>query len=116
MTLRLKFSERPARPAMAIVPVVENAPARPALAAPAPMPIASELQDVAEERQPFARWLVGQKDRSGWIGTLAGAARKDPAFPKNGSPDDVRRRLSEMGAEGDMFEAVDDAESDWLSI
>jgi hypothetical protein len=33
----------------------------------------------------------------------------------NGSPDDVRGHLSAMQAEGDMFEALDDAEMDWLT-
>jgi hypothetical protein len=46
--------------------------------------------------------------------TPAPAARKDTRFPKNGSPDDVRKHLNAMQAEGDMFEAVDDAETDWL--
>lgn len=28
----------------------------------------------------------------------------------------VRKRLTEMSAEDDMFEALDDAEMDWLSL
>jgi hypothetical protein len=47
---------------------------------------------------------------------MADAARKDPRFPRNGSPDDVRKHLNAMQAEGDMFEAIDDAELDWLSL
>ena len=36
-------------------------------------------------------------------------------FPRRGSPDDVRMRLNEMQADGDMHAVVDDAETDWLS-
>jgi hypothetical protein len=69
-----------------------------------------------DEREPFGRWLIAQKDRGDWIDALADAARKDSRFPKNGSPDDVRKHLNGMQAEGDMFEAIDDAELDWLSL
>jgi hypothetical protein len=69
----------------------------------------------AVDREPFGRWLIAQKDRGDWIDALADAARKDPRFPKNGSPDEVRAHLNFMQAEGDMFEAVDDAEADWLA-
>jgi hypothetical protein len=73
------------------------------------------FEPAIEEREPFGRWLIAQKDRGDWIDALADAARKDPRFPKNGSPDDVRVHLNAMQAEGDMFEAVDDAEADWLA-
>jgi hypothetical protein len=65
--------------------------------------------------EPFGQWLLKQHQRDGWIGDLAKAAKSDPKFPKSGSPEDVRARLRELMAEGDMFEAVDDAETDWLS-
>jgi hypothetical protein len=68
-----------------------------------------------EEREPFGRWLIAKKYRGDWIDSLADAARKDSSFPKNGGPDDVRGHLNAMHAEGDMFEAVDDAEADWLA-
>ncbi len=68
------------------------------------------------ERGPFGRWLLRQVDREGLIGELAKAARADPGFPKDGDPEAVRARLRLAMAEGDMFEAVDDAEMDWLSF
>lgn len=68
------------------------------------------------ERGPFGRWLLRQTDREGWIGSLAKAAHADPGFPKDGDPEAVRARLRLAMAEGDMFEAVDDAELDWLSF
>lgn len=65
--------------------------------------------------EPFGTWLLQQRDRGDWIDDLALAARADRAFPRSGTPDEVRKRLADMGAEGDMFERVDDAERHWLS-
>lgn len=67
------------------------------------------------ERGPFGRWLLRQIDQDGMIGELAKAARADPGFPKDGDADAVRARLRLAMADGDMFEAVDDAELDWAS-
>jgi hypothetical protein len=88
----------------------------PAVAPSAPLsaPLMPSFSAPTEEREPFGRWLTAQRDRGDWIDGLADAARKDTRFPKNGSPDDVRKHLNAMQAEGDMFEAVDDAETDWL--
>jgi hypothetical protein len=66
--------------------------------------------------QPFGRWLLAQKDRGDWIDPIAAAARKDPAFPKDGAPEAVRKHLSARGADSDVFEALDDAELDWASF
>lgn len=63
----------------------------------------------------FGEWLLKQKDRGGLIGQLAAGAAADRAFPKQGNPEDVRARLRAMQAEGDLFEAVDDAEMDWAA-
>lgn len=68
-----------------------------------------------EARQPFGAWLVMQRDRGDWIDGIAAVARADPAFPKSGDVEAVRRRMAERGADGDAFEALDDAELDWLS-
>lgn len=65
-------------------------------------------------REAFGAWIVAQVDRHGAIGDLVKAAKADRAFPRTGSPDDVRKHLNKMQADGDMFEAVDDAETDWL--
>lgn len=67
-----------------------------------------------EMREPFGSWLLAQRDRGDWIDDLATAARTDRGFPRNGSPEDVRKRLQSFGADGDAFEQVDDAERDWL--
>ena len=67
------------------------------------------------ERQAFGRWLLTQEKRDDWIAPLAAAAKRDPRFPKDGDPEKVRDYLSKAGADGDMLEALDDAELDWAS-
>lgn len=69
------------------------------------------LDDVV--RPPFGEWLVDQARRPGTLGELAKAAKADRLFPRNGSADDVRVRFSLAGAEGDAFEALDDAEREY---
>lgn len=71
--------------------------------------------DHDEPKPAFGQWLLTQKDRSDLVGQLAGGAVADRRFPRTGDPEAVRKHLSAMQAEGDMFAAVDDAESDWLS-
>ncbi|AHE55932.1 hypothetical protein NX02_21505 [Sphingomonas sanxanigenens DSM 19645 = NX02] len=63
---------------------------------------------------PFGTWLLRQEKRDDWIGGLGKAAKADRSFPKAGDPEAVRHRLSEVGAEADMFEALDAAEIEWL--
>ena len=73
------------------------------------------MAETNDQGTPFGEWLIGQTHRDGPLGDLASAAKADPKFPRRGSPDDIRKRLNEMQADGDMHAAVDDAESDWLS-
>jgi len=65
---------------------------------------------------PFGEWLLKQDKRKDWIADLAKWAKSDIRFPKLGSADDVRKRLTDIAAEGDAFEALDDAELDWLAL
>lgn len=105
---------------MASLSSVAPAPTSPA---PEPLPdelppVAGQFDDLAEAesaREPFGRWLLAQTDRGDWIDPIAAAARKDPAFPKNGDPEAVRKHMSTRGADSDVFEALDDAELDWAS-
>jgi hypothetical protein len=71
------------------------------------------VEDAPTEPVPFGRWVLQQIDCGGFIGELAKAAKADRAFPKDGDPEAVRKRLSEQGADPDMHEALDDAELDW---
>jgi hypothetical protein len=63
--------------------------------------------------EPFGAWLINQAKRPGTIGELARAIKLDRKFPKSGSADDVRRHFGSIGAEGDAFEALDDAEREY---
>jgi len=65
------------------------------------------------ERPVFGAWLLEQAKRDDFIGALAKGMKTDRAFPRRGSVDDVRKHLSSIRAEGDAFEALDDAELDW---
>lgn len=90
-------------PAMAAPKIV--APVR----APAYVPAPPELA----QRPSFAAWLVNQGKQPGSLGELARAVKLDRLFPKAGSADDVRARFSAAGADGDAFEALDDAEREF---
>ena len=74
-----------------------------------------DVDNPVENRLSFGQWLRQQKGRDGLIGQLATGALADRTFPRDGSPGDLRARLRASMADGDMYEAVDDAEMDWLS-
>jgi len=90
-------------PRAIVAPPRAPTPARPEIAGGAEMPT----------RQPFGTWLLEQSKRPGSLGELAKAAKLDRGFPKNGSADDVRKRFAQAGADGDAFEALDDAEREY---
>jgi hypothetical protein len=92
----------------------ELPPARPALAPrPAPLPAAGPSTPTALPGRTFGSWLLDQTRRPGSLGELAKAAKGDRLFPRNGSAEDVRRRFGVAGADGDAFEALDDAEREY---
>lgn len=64
----------------------------------------------AVARPCFVLWLRDQSKRKDAIGELAKAVRIDPAFPRAGSAEDVRSRFDKVGADGDAFAALEDAE------
>ncbi len=100
-------------------------PAQCSAPTPAPTPLPAELppvvgqfDDVVEAepaRQPFGAWLLEQANSKGWIADLAKWAKSDRGFPKNGSVEDVRKRLTAVYAEGDAYEALEDAKLSWAS-
>jgi len=67
-----------------------------------------------EESVPFGQWLLTQQDKLGLIGQLAIGAAADRRFPRAGDVGVVRQHLGTMQADGDMFAALEDAETDWL--
>lgn len=80
------------------------------------MPDTNDPTSYLRKREPFGRWLLAQRDRGDWVDDLATAARADRSFPKDGDPEAVRAHLRAQQADGDTFQAVDDAEMDWLSF
>ena len=74
------------------------------------------MPDTNGAGETFGAWVLAQRDREGLVGQLVDGARVDRKFPRNGSPEEVRKHLSAMQADGDLFEAVDEAEIDWMSI
>jgi len=66
-----------------------------------------------ERPVPFGEWLLSQAKRPGLLGELAKAAKLDGSFPKGGTADAIRARFSAVGADGDAFEALDDAELEY---
>lgn len=88
-------------------PVVAQEPAPVML----PAPVTSvPAPSVAPPPPCFAAWLLDQSARGGVVGALAKAAGLDRQFPKRGTIEDVRARFSAVGADGDAFAALDDAE------
>ena len=77
---------------------------------------ASDAESYLAKREPFGKWLLAQRDRGDWVDDLATAARADRTFPKNGDPEAVRAHLRQQQADGDTFQAIDDAEGDWQSL
>ena len=75
------------------------------------------MQETMEARAQlaFGAWLLCQGERPGLIGRLAKAAIGDRGFPRRGTVEEVRSRLVASQADGDMFEALDDAELDWAA-
>lgn len=67
----------------------------------------------AKPTPAFGEWLSKQTSRGGFVGQLATAAAGDRRFPKTGDAEAVRTYLRAAMADGDMFDAVDDAEADW---
>ena len=63
--------------------------------------------------QSFGLFLLGKRTASGTLGELAQAAARDPAFPKNGSPEQISRLLNRHQAPAEFHDALDDAEAEW---
>ena len=75
----------------------------------------ADLLNTRQLKPAFGRWLLSQSVRTDTVGVLAKSAAQDPAFPRDGSVDAVSCRLNAVGADGEMHEALEDAELDWLA-
>jgi integration host factor subunit beta len=75
------------------------------------------LDEVEADSLPFGSWLLKQQQhRREWIADLAKAAKSSHRFPKAGSVDQVREYLENHSVDGVAFEALDDAEGEWLGL
>ena len=102
--------DAPAQLELRMVPAEARPPVPPAQIEP-PMTTPSPAPETT--LQPFGAWLLEQSKRPGSLGDIAKAARADRLFPKNGTGEDVRKRFNVVGADGDAFEALDDAEREY---
>ncbi len=67
------------------------------------------VQPDQPRRERFGAWLLTQVAKRGSVGDLAKAAKLDRSFPRSGTVDDVRARFGVLGADGDAYEALEDA-------
>ena len=67
-----------------------------------------------KDDETFGEWLLDQTDSEGTIAELIVASKADGALPRCGSPDNVRERLNETQADGEMHAVFGDANPDWL--
>ena len=77
---------------------------------------ADPTQFKTEKKPPFGQWLIQQDQRSGAIGDLAKHAKADRGFPRNGDVRDAWKRLNSIQAEGDLYDAMEEAELDYLAL
>jgi len=76
------------------------------------MPVATDPMS----RRGFGRWLIDQKGRSDSIGELAKCVAADPSFPRDGDVFAAWKRINQIGADGDMLVAMEEAESIWGTL
>lgn len=76
----------------------------------------TDHNDDDQPKMTFGKWVLMQRDRGDWIDGIADAARADRTFPSNGDSEAVRKHLRSQQADGDAFAAIDDAESEWMSL
>lgn len=77
---------------------------------------ADPTQFTTGKKPPFGQWLIEQEKRNGAIGELAKHAKADRGFPRSGTVKDVWKRLNSMQVEGDLYEAMEEAELDYLAL
>ncbi|WP_278392040.1 YozE family protein [Sphingobium yanoikuyae] len=77
---------------------------------------ADPSQFASVSKPPFGQWLIEQENREGAIGELAKHAKADRSFPKSGTVKDVWKRLNTMQVEGDLYDAMEEAELDYLAL
>lgn len=66
--------------------------------------------------ETFGAWLLDRAGDGNNIGRLAAVAKGDRRFRSTSASDDLRMLLRADMADGDAFESVDEAETDWLTL
>jgi hypothetical protein len=79
------------------------------------MAMAEDSDPIYEHARPPSAWRLTQKDRGDWVYGLAAAARAYRSFPRHGDPEEVCAYLRAQQLDGDPFQAIEDAESNWQS-
>ena len=74
-----------------------------------------EIDRYGERRPDCAGWLLMQRDRGDWVDAIADQARRDRAFPRCGTADDVRAHFEKAQADGEALAALDHAEIDYYA-
>lgn len=74
------------------------------------------IRTTNDHGEPFGAWLLVRASDQSAIGQLALAAKADRQFRASSTPEDLRKRLRDTMADGDLFSIVDDAELDWLAF
>lgn len=72
-----------------------------------------EMRRAAVAANPFGAWLLGQRHRDDYIGTLAKAACTDPRFPRRGTGREVWNRVTGQAFDQDTLTALQDALTEW---
>ncbi|MFC3442588.1 hypothetical protein ACFOKF_15540 [Sphingobium rhizovicinum] len=70
----------------------------------------------AGKKPSFGQWLIEQDKRAGAIGDLAKHAKADRGFPRSGTVKDVWKRLNGMQVESEIYDAMEEAELDYLAL
>jgi hypothetical protein len=77
---------------------------------------ADPTQFASGKKPPFGRWLIEQGGRTGAIGILANHAKADRGFPRDGDAKAAWKRLNAMQVESDLYDAMEEAELDYLAL
>lgn len=73
-------------------------------------------QFAAGKKPPFGQWLIEQDKRSGAIGELAKHAKADRGFPRSGDVKAAWKRLNSIQVESELYDAMEEAELDYLAL
>lgn len=77
---------------------------------------ADPAQFAGGKKPAFGQWLIDQHQRGGTIGRLATLAKDDRGFPRDADTKKIWQRLNAMQVDGDLYDAMEEAELDYLAL